>query len=318
MPTTINPSGQTITQYNVQSGGASNLLNNIAPSATSGIPLVSQGVAAQPIFSTVGVAGGGTGVTSFTPYAVITGGTTATGPLQNVSGVGSIGQILTSNGASTLPTWQTPSGGFSPSTRMTLQDDFTSVSFYSPTQAMYSELTWTYSGVEQAISATDAGHPGEIRNVSSSGPISISTIQQSVILGAGVVTLNWIAKVDVVSSAGNPYEWSIGFNELRFYTLYTVNSGNWTLKSTNGAPTTVNTSTALTTGWHNYQIVINAAATSVTFSIDGVAVGSAITTNIPTSAQKMTITLDSTGGSFSGGQYFIDAFYLTYDFTTPR
>ena len=111
MPTTINPSGQTITQYNVQSGAALNLLNNIAPPATSGIPLVSQGVAAQPIFSTVGVAGGGTGVTTFTPYAVITGGTTATGPLQNVSGVGSSGQILTSNGASALPTWQTGSGG---------------------------------------------------------------------------------------------------------------------------------------------------------------------------------------------------------------
>lgn len=52
------------------------------------------------------VAGGGTGVTSFTPYAVITGGTTATGALQQVSGLGTSGQVLTSNGAGALPSWQ--------------------------------------------------------------------------------------------------------------------------------------------------------------------------------------------------------------------
>lgn len=53
---------------------------------------------------------GGTGDTSFTAYAVICGGTTSTGPLQNVSGVGTSGQVLTSNGASALPTWQSASG----------------------------------------------------------------------------------------------------------------------------------------------------------------------------------------------------------------
>lgn len=54
----------------------------------------------------VPVADGGTGLTSLTPYAVITGGTTATGPMQQVSGVGTSGQVLTSNGASALPSWQ--------------------------------------------------------------------------------------------------------------------------------------------------------------------------------------------------------------------
>lgn len=59
----------------------------------------------------VTVAGGGTGVTSFTAYAVICGGTTSTGALQNVSGVGTSGQVLTSNGAAQLPTWQTVAAG---------------------------------------------------------------------------------------------------------------------------------------------------------------------------------------------------------------
>lgn len=52
---------------------------------------------------------GGSGVGTFTPYSIICGGTTGTGNLQNVTGVGTTGQLLTSNGAGTLPTWQTAS-----------------------------------------------------------------------------------------------------------------------------------------------------------------------------------------------------------------
>lgn len=55
------------------------------------------------------VADGGTGASSFTAYSVVVGGTTSTGPLQNVVGVGTSGQVLTSNGAGTLPSWQTSS-----------------------------------------------------------------------------------------------------------------------------------------------------------------------------------------------------------------
>lgn len=57
-------------------------------------------------FTTVAVPQGGTGNASTTPYAVQCGGTTATGALQAVSGLGNAGQVLTSNGASALPTWQ--------------------------------------------------------------------------------------------------------------------------------------------------------------------------------------------------------------------
>lgn len=56
--------------------------------------------------TSVTVAQGGTGVASFTPYAIIVGGTTATGALQQVSGLGSAGYVLTSNGAGGLPSWQ--------------------------------------------------------------------------------------------------------------------------------------------------------------------------------------------------------------------
>ncbi len=53
---------------------------------------------------------GGTGAQTFTAYSVIAAGTTANGPLQNVVGVGTSGQVLTSAGAGALPAWQTLGG----------------------------------------------------------------------------------------------------------------------------------------------------------------------------------------------------------------
>jgi len=101
-----------MTQYNLLTGGANaQSINQIAPGATVGIPLISQGAAAYPIYGTAVVAGGGTGVTSLTAYAVVCGGTTTTGPVQSISSVGTAGQVLTSNGAGALPTFQNASGG---------------------------------------------------------------------------------------------------------------------------------------------------------------------------------------------------------------
>ena len=57
------------------------------------------------------VSKGGSGVSSTTPFAVLCGGTTSTSPFQSVASVGTAGQVLTSNGAGALPTFQTPSGG---------------------------------------------------------------------------------------------------------------------------------------------------------------------------------------------------------------
>jgi len=60
--------GTPITQYNVITGAAtSSTLNNVPPSSTSGVPLISQGASSQPVFGTVVVAGGGTG----SPIAVL-------------------------------------------------------------------------------------------------------------------------------------------------------------------------------------------------------------------------------------------------------
>lgn len=54
----------------------------------------------------VAVADGGTGRSSHTAYAVVCGGTTTTAAQQSIASVGSSGQVLTSNGAAALPTFQ--------------------------------------------------------------------------------------------------------------------------------------------------------------------------------------------------------------------
>ena len=61
--------------------------------------------------STIDVAHGGTGNSTFTAYSVICAGTTATDAFQNVSGLGTAGQVLTSAGAGALPVWSTPTTG---------------------------------------------------------------------------------------------------------------------------------------------------------------------------------------------------------------
>jgi hypothetical protein len=77
---------------------------------------------ASGVTGTLPVANGGTGATSQTAYAVLAGGTTSTGAYQSVASVGTSGQVLTSNGAGALPTFQTISTkAFPTGTRMSFQ-----------------------------------------------------------------------------------------------------------------------------------------------------------------------------------------------------
>src|SRR5450755_123764 len=57
------------------------------------------------------VPSGGTGAATLGAYQLHTGGTTGTGAVQSVAGTGTSGQVLTSNGASALPTFQAATGG---------------------------------------------------------------------------------------------------------------------------------------------------------------------------------------------------------------
>ena len=88
-----------------QSSPASTFVSSVT--ATSPLSSTGGNTPAISIGSTIGVTLGGTGVASATAYAVQCGGTTSTGAHQSVASVGTSGQILTSNGAGALPTFQT-------------------------------------------------------------------------------------------------------------------------------------------------------------------------------------------------------------------
>ncbi len=123
-----------LTTHNVLVGAGTTTITKVAPSASSGIPFISQGASADPLFGTAVVAGGGTGATSFTAYTVICAGTTSTSPFQNVVNVGTSGQVLTSNGAAALPTWQNSgSGGTVQQVRATSTSSVSSTKTITPT-----------------------------------------------------------------------------------------------------------------------------------------------------------------------------------------
>jgi hypothetical protein len=102
----------------VNSSGA-NLVATILPNTTAHITCVGTTLTTAADWDygitdfqgAVPVALGGTGGTSATAYALLAGGTTSTGAHQSLASVGTSGQVLTSNGAGALPTFQTAAGG---------------------------------------------------------------------------------------------------------------------------------------------------------------------------------------------------------------
>lgn len=99
------------------------------------------------------VANGGTGRSSHTAYAVLCGGTTGTGAQQSVASVGTSGQVLTSNGASALPTFQDVAAGVS-----------------SPTSSSMPVGVW-------AVCYYDDGLTGSIANGATTAGSTVSTLR---------------------------------------------------------------------------------------------------------------------------------------------
>jgi len=109
----------------------------------------------------IAVADGGTGVSSLTAYAPIFGGTTSTGAVQSGT-VGTAGQVLTSNGAGALPTFQAAaSGSVATDTIWDASGDLvvgtgsnTAARLAPPTKLANQFLHYGPSGVEWVSSAT--------------------------------------------------------------------------------------------------------------------------------------------------------------------
>lgn len=189
--------------------------------------------------STIDVSHGGTGDTSLTAYAILCGGTTSTGNVQSVSGVGTSGQILTSNGAGALPTWQAaPASGVTSvsgtTNRITSTGGTTPVIDISASYVGQSSIT-TLGTIATGVwngTAVDLSHGGTNANLTASnGGIFYSTGTAGAIL-AGTATANQV----LLSGSSTTPAWSTA-------TYPSTATGTGTILRANGTNWVASTST---------------------------------------------------------------------------
>lgn len=159
---------------------------------------------ANNVTGTVAVANGGTGDTSFTAYALLAGGTTATGVLQQVSGLGSAGQILTSQGAGALPHWANNTGAttYAPTTQI-----FSSPNYYTFTVTAANATagaTYTNNGVTFTVIYTISGGTTLVCSGSSAPLAGSSTLTKSTGTGDSSISYSSFASNGTYQLPSNP------------------------------------------------------------------------------------------------------------------
>ena len=135
------------------------------------------------VTGTLPVANGGTGRTTNTAYAVICGGTTAGGVEQSIASVGTAGQILTSNGAGALPTFQAAGGGFASGTVMLFAQTSSPTGWTKNTTTGDNSALRVTTGT--ASTGGSVGFTTAFASQTPTGSVAISTISGS----AGATTL---------------------------------------------------------------------------------------------------------------------------------
>jgi hypothetical protein len=159
------------------------------------------------------------------------------------------------------------------------------------------------NGTAATVVATTpvSGHPGIISlnaGTDINGESSMNRGQGAgnVILGDGSHELNFVVRVPTLSTVTDEFDFWFGLGDgLENFTSHPGNncvafqysrltSTNWQgITKSGGSSTTASggSNVAVTTGWANFKIIINAAGTSATFYVNGVNIGTS-TTNIPT------------------------------------
>jgi hypothetical protein len=217
---------------------------------------------------------------------------------------------------------------FEPNRILTLVDDFLCQN--GTGSAAPGQLMWNHLNNITTLSTTSNAHPGIMRfqnDVHCGISLSESGTRHNFIVGGGEIAINFVVDLITLSTGAAQYVNYIGMtdditgaaivNGIYFSYTDNVNSGNWVLNCTTGGVTSsVNSAIAATTGYHNYQIVINAAATSVSFFIDGVSAGAAVVANIPTAVISPYFLSSRVSGALPLTE--IDLFYMKQVLTTAR
>jgi len=154
------------------------------------------------VTGTLPVANGGTGTTTNVAYAVIVGGTTANGPYQSVASVGTAAQVLTSNGAGALPTFQTPAAGGT-----TIPSGTVMLFAQTAAPTGFTKLTTQDDAALRVVSGTastggSVGFTTAFASQTPTGSVSISTVSGSA--GATTLTTPQIPSHVHANGAGAP------------------------------------------------------------------------------------------------------------------
>jgi hypothetical protein len=330
-------SGQeTLTNHGVLIGAGTSAITQLA-AGTSGQVLQSGGASSDPAYSTSTYPS--TNAINTLLYASAANVMSALATANNgvlitsASGVPSIlaagltGQTLTAT-TSSPATWQYTQ----PNQILSVTDDFVSKDFLS-TGIIGSSQVWyvATNGNWTDVAQTTTTNPGNIQVKSlTSGDIPLflnTTSLQAFQLGGGAIYLNWVIKLNTLSTGTNTYTLYIGMSATQgaepvdgVYFLYTngVNSGNWVCKTSKASTrTAINTSTAATTSYVNLGIQINAAGTSAQYFINGVSAGTNVT-NLPTAAISAGMDFVWSAGTTVAGSLEVDLFYMTQVLTTAR
>ena len=229
--------------------------------------------------------------------------------------------VTNSSGAidvATNPSYLVP---WPPNKYVTLVDDF-----YSITNA-YGQLDWSVANTTRfAGTATNPGILSFGNAASCYVYLGSAFSTFDVVVGGGEISVNYVVNLGTLSDGTNRYIMYCGIGNfggsaptdgIWFEYSDDVNSGNWLcVSSSSSSTTTSDSSVAGNTNFVNLGFVVNAAGTSISFTINGVSVGSAITTNIPSIATSPFVYISRSSGT-KPTQY-LDLFYMRQDLTTGR
>ena len=219
---------------------------------------------------------------------------------------------------------------FAPNATIELFDDF--LTWINSTTSQ-SQLLWYTTGNSWSTVSGTSAHPGYIGNFqfSSSHTCLIfygnGSIGKTVFLGGGAITVNWVINIATLSNATNTYTLRLGLGDTvgsdeanGCYLEYSSgeNSGDWIIKTASASTrTATNTSTAVGTGWQNISVSVNAAASTVTYYVNGSSLGT-VSTNIPTTGISPFLDIVWSAGTVGANSIEVDLFYMSQTLTTAR
>jgi hypothetical protein len=190
------------------------------------------------------------------------------------------------------------------------------------------------AGTSNAASAPlDTNHQGIVTSstgTTATGRAGLFNLSgASIRLGGGQITVECIVRIPVLSTVGEEFIVRVGLNDNPgadvtdgvFFEYDRLNSLNWRMATAaNSVRTKTNTTTAVTAAtWYRLTMVINPAANSVEYFIDGVSVGTIVAT-IPTGAGRETsmgFNIQKSAG-VTARTLLTDKVYFRQALTTPR